>query len=289
MEKRLGRGLGSLLGEKPEVVAPKDARELPVSEIRPNPYQPRKTFDPEALQELAESIRTHGVLQPVVVRRQGNGYELVAGERRWRASQAIGRPTIPAVVREGLNERDMLELALVENVQRQDLDAVERARGFQQMIEVLHLTQEQVAERVSLKRSTVANHLRLLELPDTVQRAIAKGLLTMGHARALLAVPGAKEQARWMERVVRDDLSVRQVEQLVRTEADARRTKSAAPPPADSIPAWATQLEERMRRHLGTKVTLQNGPGYRGEIRIEYFSRADLERLSELLAPTPRL
>jgi len=289
MEKRLGRGLGSLLGEKPEVVAPKDARELPVSEIRPNPYQPRKTFDPEALQELAESIRTHGVLQPVVVRRQGNGYELVAGERRWRASQAIGRPTIPAVVREGLNERDMLELALVENVQRQDLDAVERARGFQQMIEVLHLTQEQVAERVSLKRSTVANHLRLLELPDTVQRAIAKGLLTMGHARALLAVPGAKEQARWMERVVRDDLSVRQVEQLVRTEAEARRTKSAAPPPADSIPAWATQLEERMRRHLGTKVTLQNGPGYRGEIRIEYFSRADLERLSELLAPTPRL
>lgn len=289
MEKRLGRGLGSLLGDKQEVVAPKEARELPVAALRPNPYQPRKTFDPESLQELAESIRTHGILQPVVVRRQGDGYELVAGERRWRASQAIGRTTIPAVVRDDLSERDMLELALVENVQRQDLDAVERARGFQQMMEVLHLTQDQVAERVSLKRSTVANHLRLLDLPEPVQRGIAKGLLTMGHARALLALPGPKEQARWMERVVRDDLSVRQVEQLVRTEAEARRVKTPPPAAADTIPAWATQLEERMRRHLGTKVTLQNGPGYRGEIRIEYFSRADLERLSELLAPTPRI
>lgn len=289
MEKRLGRGLGSLLGAKQEVVAPNEAKELPVAAIRPNPHQPRKTFDPEALQELADSIRTHGLLQPVVVRRQGEGYELVAGERRWRATQALGRTTIPAIVREGLTDRDMLELALVENVQRQDLDALERARGFQQMIDVLQLTQEQVAERVSLKRSTVANHLRLLELPEPVQRAIARGLISMGHARALLAVPGAKEQARWMERVVRDDLSVRQVEQLVRTEAEARKVKAQPPTPTDTIPAWAKDLEERMRRHLGTKVTLQNGPGYRGEIRIEYFSRADLERLSEVLAPAPRL
>ncbi len=188
MEKRLGRGLGSLLGTSSPAEAPKATSELAVDQIRPNPFQPRRHFEPSALEELAQSIRQHGLLQPIVVRAAASGFELISGERRLRASKLAGRTTIPAIVRPNVTDKDLLELALVENVQRQDLDAIERALGFRRMQDELAMTQEAVADRVGLKRSTVANHLRLLDLPQTVQEGIAKGLISMGHARALLAV-----------------------------------------------------------------------------------------------------
>lgn len=291
MERRLGRGLGTLLGSKEEQKpsVPTGSAELAIESIRPNPYQPRRTFDDAALHELSESIRRHGVLQPVVVRQVAEGsYELIAGERRWRAATLARRATIPAVVRQTVTDAEMLELALVENVQRQDLDAIERAVGYRQMMDRLALTQEQVADRVGLRRSTVANHLRLLDLPEAVQAAVAKGLVSMGHARALLALPTPAEQRRWMEKVVRDDLSVRQVEQLVRMEP---KRAHAEPPNRSSVAesSWVQALEERLRRRLGTKVTVVNAPGYRGELRIEYFGKESLQQLIDVLDPPQSL
>lgn len=285
MERRLGKGLGVLLGAAPTVEARSSTVELPLDSLRANPFQPRKSFDQQSLDELADSIQSHGVLQPVVVRVVRDGYELIAGERRWRASQLAGRKTIAAVVLPQVADAQMLEIALIENVQRQDLNAIERARGYQQMMQSLGITQDDVAKKVGLKRSTVANHLRLLDLPVEIQEAVGHGLVSMGHARALLGLSDGSGALLIVERIVREDLSVRQVEKLVRdtTLKPARRAE-----PVKSIvpqPAWARELEERMRRNLGTKVSLQNGPGYRGQIVIEYFSRGDLERVCQVLAP----
>ena len=299
MERRLGRGLGSLLGgstadlpaKAPETPAP-DA-ELSILEIRPNPHQPRETFDPEGLEELRDSIRRHGVLQPVVVRAAAEGYELIAGERRWRAARLAGLERIPATIRHEVSDEVMLELALVENVQRRDLDALEKARGYRNMMEQLGLTQEQVAEKVGLKRATVANHLRLLELPEDIQGALIRGLITMGHARALLALPDGEAQAALLGTIVREGLSVRQTEARVRggsptggsTPAAAAATAPAEPEaPEEELP-WVTDLQRRMQIHLGTKVQLQNREGYKGKIVIDYYGREDLERLLEILAP----
>src|SRR5205814_6451710 len=209
-----GRGIGSLLGQSIADEAPKGS--LPLDQLRPNPHQPRKTFDAAALEELAESVRGHGVLQPIVVRPAGVAYEIVSGERRWRAAKAAGHAAVPVSVRADITDDQMLELALVENVQRQDLDAMERAQAFRQMMEALNITQEQVAEKVGLKRSTVANQLRLLDLPSQAQEAIRRGLLSMGHARALLGLSDPQKVLSFVERIARDDLSVRQVEKLVR-------------------------------------------------------------------------
>lgn len=289
MERRLGRGLGSLLGVKEGSDGPQTTQELPLDQIRPNRFQPREHFDDGALAELATSIREHGLLQPVVVRRLEGGFELISGERRLRASRLAGRSRILAIVRAEVTDAEMLELALVENVQRQDLDAMERARGFARMIEQLHMTQERVAERVGLKRATVANHLRLLELPDPVQQGIAKGMLTMGHARALLAVPTPKAREQWMARIVRDDLSVRQVEELVRSEAK-RPARAATGAQVENLPpAWASDLEQKLRQRLGTKVRLRVVEGFRGELAMEFYGREDLDRLVDALLPTDRL
>ncbi|MBK7878734.1 MAG: ParB/RepB/Spo0J family partition protein [Planctomycetes bacterium] len=289
MEKRLGRGLGSLLGTTAQGEPQKPTSELAVDQIRPNPFQPRRHFDPTALQELAQSIQLHGLLQPIVVRATPTGFELISGERRLRASKLAGRPTIPAIVRSNVSDQELLELALVENVQRQDLDAIERALGYRRMQDELSMTQEAVADRVGLKRSTVANHLRLLELPSSVQEGVAKGLISMGHARALLSLPAGKQQEAWMGRIVRDDLSVRQVEQLVRVQA--KPSVAQAAPTQELVPqaAWIQTLEDRLRTRLGTRVAVKNGPGFRGEISISFFGREDLERLSNLLAPKDEL
>lgn len=289
-ERRLGRGLESLLGSS-SVESPELPRtEVRLVEIRPNPHQPRRAFDPSALEELAASIRRHGVLQPVVLREAAPGYELISGERRLRAAKLAGLERVPAVVLREVTDEQMLELALVENVQRADLDAIEKARGYAQMVERLGLTQDQVAERVGLKRSTVANHLRLLELPDEVQRAVSEGLISMGHARALLGLEPRARLLELVERIVLEDLSVRAVEQVVR-EGTSKAGKSAGEKPAKGPerPPWLVELEGRMRDHLGAKVSLVNQPGYRGKIVIEYFDQDDLERLTELLAPRPRL
>ncbi len=295
MERRLGRGLGSLLGDSvatPEAAEPvrRDGpQELRLDEIRPNPQQPRTVFDPGALEELRDSIRNHGVLQPVVVRRTDRGYELIAGERRWRGARLAGLERIPAIVREDVTDETLLELALVENVQRRDLDAMEKARGYQNLVDALGLTQEQVAQKVGLKRSTVANHLRLLELPEKAQQAVQEGLVTMGHARALLGLADETRILTILAQVVRDGLSVRQTEALVRA---AAQPEGGEPEPESTItPAapWLTDFQDRMREHLGTKVEVRNGKDYRGQITIRYFGREDLDRLMGILAPRESL
>lgn len=291
MERRLGRGLGSLLGggASAALEAAKEGptQEIPLDRIVPNPKQPRKVFDVAHLEELVASIQRHGVLQPIVVRPKGDHFELVSGERRTRASQMAGKASIPAVVRNDIADDQMLELALVENVQRQDLDPIERALAFREMMQTLGLTQEMVADMVGLKRSTVANFIRLLDLPETIQSAIQQGLISMGHAKAMLALPSADAQLGLLNRVVREELSVRQTEKAVadasRPSASGSHTQGDKLMPA--VAPWITDLETRMRERLGTKVSLQNQPGFKGQIVIEYYNRADLERLLQVLAP----
>ncbi|QDU70111.1 ParB/RepB/Spo0J family partition protein [Engelhardtia mirabilis] len=299
MEKRLGRGLGSLLGSKP---ASDSTTQVAVDQIQPNPYQPREHFDETALAELRESIRTHGVLQPVVLRRTGTGLQLIAGERRWRASRDAGLVSVPAVIREGVTDAEMIELALVENLQREDLDPIERAHGYQRMVSDLGLTQAGVAERVGLKRSTVTNHLRLLELPDAIQKLVAESALSMGHARALLGIPAEEVQLALADKIVHDGMSVRTAEEAVREavreltgrapkapQESAGEAKPSSQAPDGEAPKsqepWARALTERLQRALGTKVEIRNRPGYRGQILIEYFDKDGLEVLVDQLAP----
>lgn len=305
MEKRLGRGLGSLLGtsipETEETQAPAGPVSLPIDQIRPNRHQPRKTFDPASLEELRDSIRNHGLLQPVVVRQTPLGYELIVGERRWRGARLAGLREIPAIVRSEVSDGEMLELALVENVQRRDLDALEKARGYQQMVDQLGLTQDQVAARVGLKRATIANHLRLLDLAEDAQKALTEGLLSMGHARALLGVRDERKRSELLGRIVREGWSVRQTEASVQgliaagrgeTEPDGASTSDRPPGRAKELTPeepWVREVQRQMQLRLGTKVSLANGPGYVGKIVIEYYSREDLDRLVELLAPRESL
>jgi ParB family chromosome partitioning protein len=282
-ERRLGKGLGSLLPQ-PTADRPSET-EIPIDRIHANPHQPRHRFEEKQLEELKESIRLHGVLQPIMVRRKGTEYEIILGERRWRAAKAVGKPVIPAIVREDVDDAAMLELALVENLQRADLDAIERATAFRAMMEDLQLTQDQVADRVGLSRSSVANHLRLLELPKAVQEALARGLLTMGHARALLGLANQEQMIRAMQAIARKELSVRDTEHLVRKLADPKRK----PQTADPRTPWQNELEDRMRRFLGTKVSLQAGKDYSGTITIRFHNREDLDRIAEVLAPSVRI
>jgi ParB family chromosome partitioning protein len=268
--------------------AQKGPNEISTHEIRPNPHQPRRTFDEAGLRELADSLVQHGFLQPVVVRATTSGYELIAGERRWRAARLAGLATVPATIRTDVADAEMLELALVENVQRAELDAIERAQAFQAMVTELGLTQEAVAKKVGLQRTTVTNHLRLLELPEEVQGAVSKGLLSMGHARALLAIATKQRQLELLGRIVREGLSVRQVEGMARGEPKVAPSAERA---GALVPrkSWVSDLEARLRERLGTKVVIRNGKGYRGQIVIEYFDQQALDRTCEIIAPAGRV
>lgn len=286
--KRLGRGLGSLIQDSAE---PKGSLEIPLGEIRPNPYQPRRVFDPAGLEELRDSIRNHGLLQPVVLRKVDSGYQLVSGERRWRASRLAGMATIPALVRDGVDDDAMLELALVENVQRRDLNSIERARAFKDMMDRLGATQQVVADKVGLKRPSVANLLRLLDLPEAVQDMVSEGKLSMGHGRCLAGVENPDLVQGLAKTIVSEGISVRETERLIR-ELTAEEKTPVAPKPAvvepDLVP-WAKTMEERIRESMGTRVQLKNGPKYRGQIVIHYYNREDLERIYETLAPREEL
>lgn len=265
----LGRGLGALI----PAAAPVDEHpsEVPIGRLTANPLQPRQAIDPQELEGLTESIRRHGVLQPIVVRPSGDGLQVVAGERRWRAAQAVGLETVPAIIR-SLTDQEALELALVENLQREDLNPVERARAYRRLVDDFGLTQEQVAERVGKSQPSVANSLRLLGLPSQILASLEAGRLSEGHAKALLAVADEKARLKLWERVERRGLSVRETETLVRTSiprgiaAPARRDLEL-----DSI---STDLS----RILGTKVTIE-GSRNRGSVRIHYFSEEDLQRV----------
>jgi ParB family chromosome partitioning protein len=269
----LGRGLAALI---PQRTTPGSAtQDIPIASIRHNPRQPRLRIDDAALETLAASIREHGVIQPVLVTEILDGYRLVAGERRVRAARMAGLERIPAVVRQ-LADPQQLELALVENLQREDLDPLEAARAYRQLIDEFGFTQEELATRVSRARSTVANTLRLLELHPSVQAAVVDGRLTEGHARAILGLP-PEAQARITDTVVEQDLSVRQTEELVRRLRDPRpvAAKVARPPDPD-----LERVEEDLRRALGTKVRLARSRRG-GRIVIEFYGDDELTRLYE--------
>lgn len=288
----LGRGIGSLipLGSEPDVI---DLREIPVGAVEANEYQPREIFDEEALVGLTDSVRELGVLQPILVRPSGKGpeggesYELIAGERRWRAARRAGLSTIPAIVRE-INDQTSLEHALVENLHRQDLNALEEAAAYQQLIDEFGLTQEQVAARTGKSRSAVANTLRLFQLPGVVQRMVATGELTAGHARALLGCPKATAQIALAERVVSEGLNVRQVESEVR-KALGKSEGVAAEPVGNLRTPSAAELEVQdvLATLLDTRVQVQQGSGV-GKIVISFADDEDLDRIYRAIARADR-
>lgn len=283
--RALGRGLGSLLPTSSE--AQLDARLVPVDQIRPNPYQPRIEMDEEALAELADSIRTHGVLEPIIVRPSGDGYELVVGERRWRAAQQAGKSEIPAVVRD-MTDQEAAVVALVENLQREDLNPIEEAKAFKRLLE-LDMTQEEVAAQVGKSRPAVANSLRLLTLPPDVQDLISTGQLSVGHAKVLLGVDSPEQREIVLQQVLENQLTVRQMEELVRSlpERGTPRTRKrhAVKEATAKDPVWA-DFEERLAEALGTRVKVQPQPeGKGGRIVIEFYGYEDIGRLLELIVP----
>jgi ParB family transcriptional regulator, chromosome partitioning protein len=276
----LGRGLAALIPQRPQSAG--SANEIPLDQIRENPRQPRTRMADDALETLAASIRTHGVIQPVLVTETIDGYQLVAGERRVRAARMAGLERIPAVVRQ-LADRDQLELALVENLQREDLDPLEAAQAYRQLIEDFAFTHEELASRVGRARSTVANTLRLLELNEDVQRAIADGVITEGHGRAIGGLP-AESQSKVLGLVIDGGLSVRQVEELVRRVREPKIvTESARDRTGDPE---IERVEEDLRQALGTKVRLARSRRG-GRIVIEYYSDEELSRLYDRLIGTP--
>ena len=280
----LGRGLGALLPPAPSPATESVARdsdrggvqELPVDAIHANPNQPRKDFETNALKDLSASLKQSGVLQPVVVRRAGQGYQLIVGERRWRAAKLAGIGRIPAVIREA-TDAESLELALVENLLRENLNPLEEAEAYQRLLADFNWTQEELGERVGKDRSSIANSLRLLKLPEPIQADLRSGRLTMGHARALLALDTVAEQLKLREEILAHSWSVR------RTEEGVKRTAStgARRPPRRS--AELTALEDALREKLATRVRLV-GNERQGRIEIVYTSREDLDRLLELIA-----
>jgi ParB family chromosome partitioning protein len=283
----LGKGLGALipeLGEEENL----DAQQLvDINLIVPNPYQPRKEFSNEKLNELAESIRLHGVIQPLLVREYQGKYQLIAGERRLRASKLVGLTEVPIVIRE-MTDQTMMEVALVENLQREDLNPIEEAEAYRRLMEEFSLTQEEIAKRVGKSRPAIANTLRLLNLPNIVQSELAKGTLTMGHARPLLSLNSTEEQIRVWQKIQNDQLSVRQTEELIKQlnnpdsvpretkkQNQNEKTKSSRDPNL-------LELEEELQLSLGTKVIIKP-IGNGGKIEISYFSDEDFERICEKL------
>lgn len=298
MAKRmgLGKGLGALIADtsgEPEKTAervkPKSREKeetgkelyLKISSIEPNRMQPRKNFDEEQLKELADSIRQYGVLQPLLVQKNGDYYEIIAGERRWRAAKMAGLKEIPAVLREYDQQRRM-EIALIENVQREDLNPIEEATAYQRLMDEFHLKQEEIAARVSKNRSTVTNSLRLLKLQEEVQGMVAAGELSSGHARALLSLEDKDKQLELAKLIVEKSLSVRQVEKLVKDLAQPRKERVKEKEP-DAVALAYQNMEERMKTIMGTKVSINRRDKNKGRIEIEYYSPAELERIIELI------
>jgi ParB family chromosome partitioning protein len=277
----LGKGLGALLPGSGEASASSGLIEAPVRAIVSNPHQPRTQFDEQALRELADSIREHGLIQPLIVTRVSEDhYALIAGERRWRAAQLAGLETVPIVIKD-VAPQQMLEMALVENVQRSDLNPLEEAQAYKHLSEEFGLTQDQIAQRVGKSRVAVANTMRLLKLPEAIKARLADGLITEGHARALLTITDAAVQQRLLSQIVKNGLTVRQTEELVRRLMEdhpaTKKAQAGAAHPRSSG-ADTRALEERMRRALGTKVTLSRSKKG-GTIMIHFYSEEELDAI----------
>ena len=280
--KALGRGLSALLGQESESFAKEELLEIDLDQIEPNSEQPRTNFEEESLEELTQSIRANGIVQPIVVRKKGEGYQIVAGERRWRASQRANLQKIPAIVKEVEDEK-LLELALIENIQRQELSAIEEARAYKGLLENLGLTQEKVAERVGKSRTVITTFLRFLKLPMDIQLLIEDGKLSAGHARALLMTDEEGLQKRLAKKIVEKSLSVRETEQAVKQAKKATQVvenKGVVSKKDANVKAAETKL----RRHLGTQVTInKDGKKASGKIEIEFYSDTDLDRIYKLI------
>jgi ParB family chromosome partitioning protein len=274
----LGRGLGALLSSTP--AADDVLIEIPVDQIEASSSQPRKSFNAEKLDELAASIRVSGVIQPVIVRRRGTGYQLIAGERRWRAARQAGLARIPAIVRDATDAQS-LELALVENLLREDLNPIEEAEGYEKLLGQFGWTQEELARRIGRDRSTIANALRLLRLPDEIKADLRAGRLTMGHARALLALTSPADQLRLRADILAHAWSVRATEDSIRALEDATRKRSAAPRKGRRRSAELAAFEEALQRALMTRVRIV-GNERKGKIEVVYASPEELERLAQV-------
>jgi ParB family transcriptional regulator, chromosome partitioning protein len=299
----LGRGLGALLGGPPAAAKPPqpgppasvpvathvptiDPRDrvqrVPLDRVRPCPFQPLKDFTPETLRELADSIREQGIVQPLIVRDRGDHFELIAGERRWRAAQLLNLTEVPVILREA-DDRAVLELALIENLQRENLNPIEEAQGYSQLIGQFQLTQEDVATKVGKSRAVVANALRLLKLPPVLQSYIREGRLSVGHAKVVLGLATEKQQQLAAERVIKEGLNVRQTEGLV-AKLQARGADSTKPGAITPLTqdAHVADLENRIRERLGTKVHLKYSQG-KGGLEISFFNDDELERILQIL------
>ena len=290
--RRLGRGLEALISNAATpATAPSDLKKIPISRIRPNPYQPRREFDPGDLAELESSLRASGLLQPISVRRRGDAYELIAGERRLRAATNLGWTEIPAIIRE-LDDQTLLVLALVENLQRADLNPIEEARGYQRLIDDFRLTQQQVADAVGKDRSTVANLLRILALPASILTLVEQGHLSAGHARTLLALGTEREMQALAQEIVAKGMSVREAEQRTKLQPTlpSKSSASSTGKPSSSGSAisrshesYARSAEEDLRRYLQTDVQISLATSERGTLKISFYSADDFERLLELI------
>ncbi|WP_102264746.1 ParB/RepB/Spo0J family partition protein [Mesobacillus jeotgali] len=277
MAKGLGKGLNALFKE--EAGKDEKVQEISIKEIRPNPYQPRKVFQPEAIEELKLSIQEHGILQPIIVRKTIKGFEIVVGERRFRAAKEAKLETVPAVVRE-LNEQQMMELAVLENLQREDLNPIEEGIAYQTLIEKLKLTQEELAKRLGKSRPHLANHIRLLSLPPKIQQLISDGKISMGHGRALLGLRKKDKLPILVDKILKDGMNVRQLEQLIQqmNEVVPRETKKEKV----TKDVFIRERETTLRERFGTTVNIKQSKN-KGKIEIEFFSKDDLERILELL------
>ena len=252
---------------------------LKINQIEPNRDQPRKTFDEESLQELTDSVKQFGILQPLIVQKRDDYYEIIAGERRWRAAKAAGLKEVPVVIRD-MSDQEIVEISLIENIQREDLNPIEEAIAYKRLLTEFHLKQEEVAERVAKSRTAVTNSMRLLKLDQRVQQMVVEGMLTTGHARALLAIEDAELQFQAAQKVFNEKLSVRDVEKLVKNMGRQKPAKKAEDPAQLAV---YENLEERMKSALGTKVSINRKNEQRGRIEIEYYSMEELERLMDIL------
>ncbi len=284
--KVLGKGLSALIPDKPipamqEVSGQEGVREIPVGSILPNPHQPRKEFTEEGMADLVRSVRSRGVIQPVLVRQRGREFELIAGERRWRAAQRAGIVNIQALVRK-VSDQDSLELALIENLQREDLNPMEAAESYEQLMREFHLTQEEVSRKVGKQRSSVANALRLLSLPEELKGYLRRSKLTAGHAKALLSLSSPSQQIALGREIIRKGLSVRETENRIRKAASGGVGKTLRKKKSD---IHVRAIEEELKRGFGTKVRIHDHRG-RGKIEIVYTSPKERERLITLLRET---
>ena len=279
MNKRLGKGLDALI---PSLSIHEDDKviEIMLGQLRPNPYQPRKTFDEASIQELAESIKQHGVIQPIIVRSVLKGFEIIAGERRFRASQLCGNATIPAVVR-NFNDQQVMEIALIENLQRENLNAIEVAVAYQGLMDQFSLTQEELSMKVGKSRSHIANFLRLLQLPEEVKDYVSRGTLSMGHARAIAGVKEVSKVKELAKQTISNEWSVRELEEAIQN-LNAKATAVKEKPKAKKRDPYIHQIEESLRERFKTTVKVKANKD-KGKIELAYYSQQDLERLLELL------